>query len=51
MHLLAQDGTQLELLGRREREVHGQVVLDQIDAELTQIAADAGAMVRPARPA
>jgi 3-dehydroquinate dehydratase len=51
MHLIAQDGVELESRGMREREAHGRVGLDQIEAELAQIAADACATLHPARPA
>ena len=43
MRLLVLHGPNLNLLGTREPEVYGRTTLAQIDAELTQIAADAGA--------
>lgn len=43
MQILVLHGPNLNLLGTREPEVYGATTLDQINAELTKIAADAGA--------
>ena len=43
MQLLVLHGPNLNLLGTREPEVYGATTLPQIDADLTQMAADAGA--------
>jgi 3-dehydroquinate dehydratase-2 len=43
MNLLVIHGPNLNLLGTREPQVYGTTTLAQIDAELAQIAADAGA--------
>jgi 3-dehydroquinate dehydratase-2 len=43
MQLLVLHGPNLNLLGTREPEVYGSTTLPQIDADLTQMAADAGA--------
>jgi 3-dehydroquinate dehydratase-2 len=43
MSILVLHGPNLNLLGTREPGVYGKVTLAQIDAELKQIAADAGA--------
>jgi 3-dehydroquinate dehydratase II len=43
MKILVLHGPNLNLLGTREPEVYGQTTLAQIDAELAQIAANAGA--------
>jgi 3-dehydroquinate dehydratase-2 len=42
MNLLVLHGPNLNLLGTREPEVYGSTTLAQIDADLAQIAADAG---------
>lgn len=42
MNLLVLHGPNLNLLGTREPEVYGSATLAQIDADLAQIAADAG---------
>jgi 3-dehydroquinate dehydratase-2 len=43
MKILVLHGPNLNLLGTREPAVYGSTTLDQINAELTKIAADAGA--------
>ncbi len=43
MHVLVLHGPNLNLLGTREPEVYGSTTLQQIDDELTKMAADAGA--------
>jgi 3-dehydroquinate dehydratase II len=43
MQLLVLHGPNLNLLGTREPEVYGSTTLQQIDADLTQMAAEAGA--------
>lgn len=43
MQLLVLHGPNLNLLGTREPEVYGSTTLPQIDADLAQMAADAGA--------
>jgi 3-dehydroquinate dehydratase II len=45
MSILIIHGPNLNLLGTREPEIYGATTLAQIDAELGQIAADAGASV------
>ena len=42
MRVLVLNGPNLNLLGTREPSVYGSTTLTQIDAELTQMAADAG---------
>jgi 3-dehydroquinate dehydratase II len=42
MSLLVLHGPNLNLLGTREPQVYGQATLPQVDAELAQMAADAG---------
>ncbi len=46
MSLLVLHGPNLNLLGQREPEVYGRTTLAEIDAELTQIAADAGVQLQ-----
>jgi 3-dehydroquinate dehydratase-2 len=46
MQVLVLHGPNLNLLGTREPEVYGRQTLAQIDAELVQIAADAGAKLQ-----
>jgi len=46
MSILVLHGPNLNLLGTREPGVYGSVTLPEIDAELTRIAADAGALLR-----
>jgi 3-dehydroquinate dehydratase-2 len=46
MNVLVLHGPNLNLLGTREPQIYGATSLAQIDAELVQIAADAGAIVR-----
>jgi 3-dehydroquinate dehydratase-2 len=46
MAVLVLHGPNLNLLGTREPGVYGSVTLEQINAELTQIGADAGVDVR-----
>ena len=46
MHILVLHGPNLNLLGTREPAVYGSVTLDQIDAELSDIAAKAGATLQ-----
>jgi 3-dehydroquinate dehydratase-2 len=43
MHVLVLHGPNLNLLGTREPDVYGRVTLKEIDAELAQMAAEAGA--------
>jgi 3-dehydroquinate dehydratase II len=43
MRILVIHGPNLNLLGTREPQVYGHITLPQIDAELTTMAADAGA--------
>ncbi|MGY4827855.1 type II 3-dehydroquinate dehydratase [Sphaerotilaceae bacterium SBD11-9] len=45
MQVLVLHGPNLNLLGTREPQVYGSTTLDQINAELKQIGADAGATV------
>ncbi len=45
MSLLVLHGPNLNLLGSREPEVYGYTTLDEINADLTQIAANAGALL------
>ena len=46
MQILVLHGPNLNLLGTREPEVYGRQTLAQIDAELAQMAADAGAKLQ-----
>jgi 3-dehydroquinate dehydratase II len=46
MNLLVLHGPNLNLLGSREPEVYGSTTLAQIDADLSKIAADAGARLQ-----
>jgi len=46
MSLLVLHGPNLNLLGTREPEVYGHTTLEQIDADLRQIAANAGARLQ-----
>jgi 3-dehydroquinate dehydratase-2 len=46
MSILVLHGPNLNLLGTREPQVYGSTTLPQIDAELTQIAANAGAKLQ-----
>ena len=46
MSILVLHGPNLNLLGVREPGIYGQTTLGQIDAELAQIAADAGAKLQ-----
>lgn len=46
MQVLVLHGPNLNLLGTREPEVYGRQTLAQIDAELAQMAADAGATLQ-----
>ena len=46
MQVLVLHGPNLNLLGTREPEVYGRQTLAQIDAELAQMAADAGAKLQ-----
>ena len=46
MSLLVLNGPNLNLLGTREPEVYGRTTLPMIEAELQQIAADAGVALR-----
>jgi 3-dehydroquinate dehydratase-2 len=43
MHVLVLHGPNLNLLGTREPDVYGRVTLKEIDAELVQMAVEAGA--------
>ena len=45
MRILVLNGPNLNLLGTREPQLYGATTLPQIDAELTQIATDAGAQL------
>ncbi len=45
MSLLVLHGPNLNLLGSREPDVYGYTTLDEINADLTQIAANAGALL------
>lgn len=46
MSLLVIHGPNLNLLGSREPAVYGRATLDEIDADLARMAADAGALLR-----
>ena len=46
MRILVLNGPNLNLLGTREPHLYGATTLPQIDAELTQIATDAGAQLQ-----
>jgi len=46
MSLLVLHGPNLNLLGTREPEVYGHTTLEQIDSDLSQIAANAGARLQ-----
>jgi 3-dehydroquinate dehydratase-2 len=46
MQILVLHGPNLNLLGTREPDTYGLVTLDQINAELARMAADAGAMLQ-----
>ena len=50
MQILVLHGPNLNLLGTREPGVYGSVTLDQINAELTQIAAKAGSRLDSSKP-